>query len=77
MFVNEYVNEVHAHVRRLLVELEEATVIALRQGLPHVQGMDHAWVFLLLGSQLLHHPKCLHLHAAENLVKNLVCEEFL
>ena len=72
MFVNEYVNEVHAHVRRLLVELEAATVIALRQGLPHVQGMDHAWVFLLLGSQLLHHSERLHFHAAEDLVQDLV-----
>ena len=72
MFVNEYVDEVHAHVRRLLVKLEEAAVIALGQGLPHVQGMDDARIFLLLCRQLLHHSERLHFHAAEDLIQNLV-----
>lgn len=72
MFVYEYVDEVNAHVRRLLVELEEAAVIALRQGLPHVEGMDNAGVLLLIGRQLLHHSERLHFHATEDLVEDLV-----
>ena len=77
MFVNEYVDEVHTHVRCLLIELEEAAVIALGQGLPHVQGMDDARVFLLLCCQLLHHSECLHFHSTKDLIQDLVSQEFL
>jgi len=76
MLVNEHVYQMDAHVRCFLIQLEEAAIISLSQCFPNLEGMNYTRIFLLLGSQLLHHPKCLHLHAAEDLVKNLVCEEF-
>lgn len=77
MFVNEYVDEVHAHVRFLLIQLEEMAVITLCQSLLHVQGVDDARLFLLLSRQLLHHSQRLHFHAAKDLIQNLVSYEIL
>lgn len=77
MLVDEHTHQVDAHVGRLLVQLEESAVVALRQCLPYVHGMHHALILPLLLRKLLHHPQRLHFHPAEYLIQDLVCQKFL
>lgn len=77
MLVDEHVYQMYAHVWRLLIQFEEPAIISLSQCFPDLESMNYAWVFLLFGSEFLHHSERLHLHTAKNLVKNLVREEFL
>lgn len=77
MFVNKYVDEVHAHIWRLLVQPEEPSIVILSKCLSDSQGMNDAGIVLFLLRQFLHHTHSFHFHAAEYLVQDFVGEEFL
>ena len=70
--VDEDVNERLALAGRLLIQLEEAPVIALDQGISSLQCMGNWLCELLLACQRLEHPQSLRLQLTKNVVQELV-----
>jgi len=74
--VDEDVDQGCAHVRRRLVKLEKAAVVALGKRVAHLERVFERRLLLFVGGELFEHAARFGLQFTENKVQKLISKKF-